>query len=121
MFNFFNKTAFVLGGSGLIGSKVVEKLLHLNCKVVNLDIKKNEFTNNKNYYFSKFNCAQTSNIKNYTKVTKKFGFPDIFINCSYPRTEDWKKNNFENIKYASLKKNIEMQLINQSFLIKEVA
>ena len=40
MFNFFNKTAFVLGGSGLIGSKVIEKLLDLNCKIINLDIKK---------------------------------------------------------------------------------
>ena len=121
MFNFFNKTAFVLGGSGLIGSKVIEKLLDLNCKIINLDIKKYKPQKNINYNFSKFDCSQINYIKNYKKIIKKFGLPDIFINCSYPKTNDWKKNNFDNISYDSLKKNVEMQLVNQSFLIKEVA
>ena len=121
MFNFLNKTAFVLGGSGLIGSKVTEKLIKLNCKVINLDIRKFNFQQNKNYSFSKFNCAKKNLDKDYAKIIKKYGLPDIFINCSYPKTSDWKKNNFKNISYESLRKNIEIQLVNQSFLIKEVA
>ena len=121
MFNFLNKTAFVLGGSGLIGSKVIEKLIKLNCTVINLDIRKSNFQQNKNYLFSTFNCAKKNLDKDYAKIIKKYGLPDIFINCSYPKTSDWKKNNFKNISYESLRKNIEIQLVNQSFLIKEVA
>ena len=115
MFNFSNKKAFILGGSGLIGSKVTEKLLSLNCKVVNLDIRKFSFKRNSNYNYYKFNCTKSNLNKDYLKLIKKFGLPDIFINCSYPKTNDWHKNNFENIKYSSFKKNIEIQLVNQSF------
>ena len=54
-------------------------------------------------------------------VIKKFGLPDIFVNCSYPRTPDWKNNSFNKIKINSLKKNIESHITYSSFLIKEVA
>ena len=39
-FNFYKKTAFVVGGSGLIGSEVVKKLSYYGCNVINLDIEK---------------------------------------------------------------------------------
>ena len=42
IFDFSNKTAFVLGGSGLIGAEVSKKLSFYGCKVINLDIKKSK-------------------------------------------------------------------------------
>lgn len=121
MFNFLNKKIFILGGSGLIGAKVAEKLLKSKCKVINLDIKKKFFNKDKNYSFYRFDTSRGDLKKNYYKIIKKFGLPDAFINCSYPRTKDWKKNNFKSIKFKSLKKNIEMQLVNNSYLLREVA
>ena len=123
---FKGKRAFVLGGSGLIGKEVIKLLLKRGCQTINLDIKNNkifskyEFLNEK-FSFAKFNCQSKSGIQNYKKIVKKFGLPDIFINCSYPKTKDWHNNSFKNIKLSSLKKNIETNLVTSSFLIKEVA
>ncbi len=116
--NLSEKKAFVLGGSGLIGSVVVRKLNYLGCKVINLDIKK-PILNIKNFY--KFDFTQKDISKSYKKLVYRFGLPDVFINCSYPKTKDWVKNSFTNIKISSLKKNIESQLVSSSFLIREVA
>ena len=60
-----NKIAFVLGGSGLIGSEVIKILLSRNVDVVNLDIVENKL--NKNQHFYKFDC----NRKNIKKIFLK--------------------------------------------------
>ena len=113
-----NKKAFVLGGSGLIGSEVIKVLKKLDCKTYNLDIKKNK---NEIDNFAKLDLTSKNVKKNYFRITKKFGLPDIFINCAYPKTSDWSDNNFSNIKLKSLKKNVESHVTNTSFLIREVA
>ncbi len=118
MFNFSKKKAFVLGGSGLIGRAVINKLEKCGCKIINLDVKK---IKNSKHNFFKFDCTSSNVIKNYSRVIKKFGVPDIFINCSYPKTNDWNKNNFKEIKLKSLKDNLEKQLSLSTFLIREVA
>ena len=118
MFDFSKKKAFVLGGSGLIGRAVINKLEKCGCKIINLDLKK---IKNSEHIFFKFDCTTSNVIKNYSKVIKKFGVPDIFINCSYPKTKDWNKNNFKEIKLKSLKDNLEKQLSLSTFLIREVA
>ncbi len=117
-YNLKNRNAFVLGGSGLIGSEVINSLSLNGCKVINLDIKKCEKHKAK---FIKFDVTKYNIKKQYSNVIKKFGLPDIFINCSYPRTSDWKNNSFSKIKINSLKKNIESHITYSSFLIKEVA
>ena len=43
-------------------------------------------------------------------MIKSNGTPDIFINCSYPRTSDWKNNSFKKININSYKKNIDIHL-----------
>ena len=45
-YNFNNRKAFVLGGSGLIGAEVINKLSLNDCAVINLDIKKPRIKNN---------------------------------------------------------------------------
>ena len=116
--NFFNKTIFVVGGSGLIGSAVIKQLESHDCKIINLDIVKNKKSSS---FFHKFDVSKKGVEKNYLRLIKKYGLPDIFINCSYPKTKDWNKSNFGNIKLNSLKKNIESQIINSSYLAKNVA
>ena len=118
MSDFSNKKAFVLGGSGLIGTAVIKKLEQYGCKVINLDIKNSKKLK---CHFFKFDCTNNKIQENYSKVIKKFGLPDIFINCSYPKTKDWKNNNFKKIKLKSLQSNLDKQLTLSSFLIREVA
>ena len=115
-----NKKVFILGGSGLIGSEIIINLYKLKCKIVNLDLNKNISINHM-CSFQKFNCEDKNIQKNYFKITKKFGLPDAFINCSYPKTKDWIKNSFKNIKLSSLEKNINSNIVNSAILIKEVA
>jgi len=89
-----NKLVFVIGGTGLIGKETIKSLIDCNSKVINLDIKKL----NKNKFNEFFDCTDEKNIKkNYLNIVKKHGVPDILINCSYPKTSEWKNNNFEKI------------------------
>lgn len=89
-----NKLVFVIGGTGLIGKETIKSLIDCNSKVINLDIKKL----NKNKFNEFFDCTDEKNIKkNYLNIVKKYGVPDILINCSYPKTSEWKNNNFEKI------------------------
>ena len=118
MLNLKNKLAYVLGGNGLIGRSVIEKLESQGCIVINLDLKKK---NKSKHTFLKFDCTKITSINEYQNITKKHGLPDIFINCAYPKTNDWAKNSFKNTKLESLKKNIEYQLTLPSYLIRSVA
>ena len=73
----------------------------------------------RNYKFTPFDISDFDNLDfNISKIIKKYGCPDVFINCSYPKTEDWVKNNFLNIKLKSFNKNINLQLISSSWILK---
>lgn len=120
-YNLKKKKIFVLGGSGLIGTKVCEELLEFKASIINLDIKKNK-TKYRNYKFISFDISDFKNLNlNISKIIKKYGCPDIFINCSYPKTNDWIKNNISNIKLDSFNKNICLQLTSSSWVLKLVA
>ena len=118
-----NKLAYVLGGFGLIGKEVVKKLLINGAEVLILDMKTDtkalkEFKNIKNEVnFCKFDITKTKDIeKNYKNILKKHNTPNIFVNCSYPRTKDWKFNTFNKVQFSSFKDNIEYQLISTSWI-----
>ena len=91
-----NKKVYILGGFGLIGSKVVASTLSIGAKVIILDVQKKQIPNNVKY--EKFDCSKLNNLeKNFNRIILKFGGPDVFINCSYPRTKDWGKSSFNKI------------------------
>ena len=50
-----NKKVYILGGFGLIGSKVVKNILSLNGQVIILDINKKQIS--KNIKYEKFDCT----------------------------------------------------------------
>ncbi len=125
--NFFqlkNKIFYILGGSGLIGKELVEDLLILGAKVISLDVIKpnSRLCNSKNFKFIHFDCENIENEKfNIIDIFDKNGFPYSLVNCSYPRDNKWSENNFSNIEYSSLKKNIELNLLSYSWIAKETA
>ena len=110
IFNVKNKKAFVIGGSGIIGNEVCLALQESGCEVFNLDVKFNKAKIKRitNIYFD---CSKLEHLeKKFSQLMKLNGVPDILINCSYPRTPDWKNNSFKKINIKSYKKNIDIHL-----------
>ena len=120
--NLKNKLIFIVGGEGLIGSSIVEMLIKSKVKCISLDIKRKKIIRNKFYNFSYFDISNlSSDSKAFYDVFNKFGCPDVFINCSYPRSTDWINGNFSKITYQFLKTNIDLQLSSFSWVSKVVA
>jgi NAD(P)-dependent dehydrogenase (short-subunit alcohol dehydrogenase family) len=129
-FSLEGKTAYILGSSGLIGNDVSLQMAKSGCKVILLDndIKSSkktlstvkEFSNDSKEAY--FDCSDMENLeKNFNSIIKKFSVPDIFINCSYPRTKDWASSSFKEIKLKSFRKNIDIHLNSYSWLSKLMA
>jgi len=109
IFRLDKKLIFVLGGSGYIGREIVKGLVALGGKVVVLDQHKIDLPKNVNFY--PINLEKSiSYKKNIARCFKKFGTPNIFINTSYPKSKDWKFSKSDNLKFASLEKNIKIHL-----------
>lgn len=107
---------YVVGGSGLIGKAIVKSFQNKKNYIINLDIKKS----GKNFVF--FDCTKLENIQmRLREIFKKFGVPDVLINCSYPVVGDWTKNNFNNLNIDSSKNNIEAHLLSYTFIANEIA
>ena len=108
-----NKIIIVTGGSGLIGKSIINKIKSEGGFAINADISVNTKNN-----LSEVKCditKSTSVDKLIKSVIKKYGKIDGLVNNAYPRTNDW-GDKFENVKYSSWQKNIEMQL-NTNFMI----
>jgi|TARA_B100001964_G_scaffold181599_1_gene200833 NAD(P)-dependent dehydrogenase (short-subunit alcohol dehydrogenase family) len=117
-----NKLAYVVGGSGRIGSEITVALLSSGAKTIVLDVKKKKNIFKKNCYFQYFDCSDTENLSNnFSKVLDKFGSPNIFINSSYPKTKDWPRNSFKDISYKSFKRNLDIHLNSYAWLAKLAA
>ncbi len=109
IFRLDKKLIFVVGGCGYIGQEIVRGLAALGGKVVVLD--KHNIDLPKSVMFYQFNLDKgISYKKNIDICFKKFGTPHIFINTSYPKSKDWKFSKSENLKFASLEKNIKIHL-----------
>lgn len=110
-FSLENKKVIILGGSGLIGSSVVNLLVSTGAKVLNLDLIDNKNSKKKNYQFAYFNLENLDYLeKNFIKLIKNFGCPDVFINASYPTSKTWKFSSFDKNTFKNLRKNIDLHL-----------
>ena len=118
-FSLKNKIAYVVGGLGLVGQEVSAAFTSAGAETIILDNNKKkakEFINkinNKGYNlkYKYFNCEKVSNLnKDFSKILNQFKTPDIFINCSYPRTKDWNRNSFKAINLKSFQKNIDIHM-----------
>ena len=117
---------FVVGGCGLIGKEICNAIASSGAKTIILD--KVEYNSNKEKFGDStmiwrfFDCANLESLENkFFKIIQEFGVPDIFINCSYPRTEDWAKNSFNDITFKSFRENIDIHLNTYAWLARLTA
>lgn len=116
------QNAIIIGGFGLIGSEITKVLLSSGAQVIVLDSTLGKGPKSKDFHQLKFDCADLDNLESsFDLVIEKFGCPDVFINCSYPRTKDWGNSSFNNIKLDSYRNNIDIHLNSYSWLAKLVA
>ncbi len=113
-----DKTAVVTGGAGLIGKEIVKALAEAKADVIigDIDTKSGRELERKlsedglEVYFMNLDINDQQSIQGVIdSVEEKYGSIDIWINCAYPRTDDWGKK-FEDISYGSLEKNVDMHL-----------
>ena len=106
--NFKKKKVLIVGGAGTIGKQITKDFALLGANVLVLDSKVFSFKK-KNIKSIKFEINETSHLtENLKNILKSFGTPNIFINCSYPRTRDWSKNDFKNVNSNEISKNVEL-------------
>ena len=117
MFSLNDKKILLIGGFGLLGKEIAITLSKLGANILVLDSfnDKKTLSNFKKkrlkIKFLKFDCEKLNQAeKQIKKIIKEKWIPDVFINCSYPRTNDWYKNNFKDIKLKSYEKNISIHL-----------
>ena len=124
-YNLRNQTAIIIGGLGLIGKEICKSLTDANCKVILLDNNletaesfiKNLLKEDRNVKFEKFDCSDLANLeKNFNRILSKYKNLGILVNCSYPRTKDWKYNTFDNNNFNSFRENIDIHLNTYSWL-----
>ena len=118
------KLAFVLGGAGLIGQEVSLALSLSGAKVICLDIINNAKFLKKNKkiiyrYLDSANLKKSSTELN--SIINKYGCPNIFINCSYPRSKDWRNSSFKKISLNNYQENIKLHLNSYIWFTKIIA
>ena len=120
--NLKNKNIIIVGGSGLLGSKIIQLLNDFDCTMYNFDILPHAKKFNK-VHFIKINLKNINKtIITIDKIIKsKKIHPDIFINCSYPVSKDWIDNSFKKIKIKSFEQNIKIHLNSYCMISKMIA
>ena len=75
--NFNNKFVLIIGGSGLLGGRIVKDLIEQGAKVLNLDLKKNNKLKSKKLFFQNFDLKNSDKIDEILK--KKYGRSIVFF------------------------------------------
>ena len=125
-YSLINKTTFIVGGSGLIGSEISKAIASAGSKTIILDINEQPITSlvdeNNNVHFNVFDSSDIENCESqFHGVVLKYGSPDVYINCSYPRTKDWGAGSFKDISLDSYRKNIDIHLNSYAWLARTAA
>jgi NAD(P)-dependent dehydrogenase (short-subunit alcohol dehydrogenase family) len=113
-FSLKNKIAVVAGGAGLIGKTVSVGLAQAGAKIYVADIDKKAGVKlekqNENLKWIELDITDIKSVNScITKIVKENKKIDIWVNCAYPRTSDC-ADKFEDVKYESWKKNVDMHL-----------
>lgn len=108
----------VTGGAGLIGKSLVTGLAEAGAKIYIADTNEKESKNIEKLSTKRglevkwinLDITKVDSIKScIKKILKEDKKIDVWVNSAYPRTKDW-GTKFENIKYASWKKNVDIHL-----------
>ena len=117
-YNLKNQTSFIVGGLGLLGLQTAHAFAEAGSNVVVIDNNKKKWNNISNKLDSKYsisyeelNIEKMDNIeKKYINIIKKYPKFNIFVNASYPFTNDWKHNSFSKAKFKSLRTNVDIHM-----------
>ncbi len=113
-----NKVIIVTGGSGLIGREIIKDITFKGGIAVNADIGVNTDLENRTI---QADITSEESIESIIKlIFEKFGKIDGLVNNAYPRTSDW-GTPFEEIKYLSWQKNVDMQMNSVFLFIQKLA
>ena len=107
MSNLKNKIIVVTGGSGLLGTAMINDLKLKGATVLNFEGNQLDNLNE-----GIIGCDVTNEIsvkRALDLIIDKFGRIDGWVNNAYPRTTDW-GNKFEEISIESWKQNVDFQL-----------
>ena len=129
-FRLDGRVAYVAGGLGLIGAEVTIALASAGAKTIILDVDdskgksiEDELTKRGfNVTYQHFDVTDLASAEERIgALNSKHSGMDIWVNCSYPRTGDWGKNNFAEVTLESMQKNIELHLNSYIWLTRVVA
>ena len=129
-FRLDEKVAFVFGGVGLIGREVSTAFASARARTVILDLEEGKGKALKRElseagyeaYYSMFDCSDMENLEtSFSGLLDEFGSPHVFINCSYPRSEDWGKSSFTEVTLASFRENVDIHMNSYSWLARLAA
>jgi NAD(P)-dependent dehydrogenase (short-subunit alcohol dehydrogenase family) len=105
-FSLKGKTCVVAGSSGLLGRACVRALQDCGAEVIELDLKATGR--------GRIDLTRAGDLEKFFKDLKKTARSAqgqwCFINCSYPRTENWALLGFENFSLHDWNKNVELHL-----------
>ena len=126
MFSVTNQTAFVIGGSGLIGLEISKALAEAGAKVVILDLNEDQVStllnHQENVYFHLFNVSDLDSAETvFHEIIAIHGCPKIYVNCSYPLTNEWAKSSFKEITLKSFRENVDIHLNSYAWLARLAA
>lgn len=129
-FKLDDKIACVIGGVGLIGSEITRAISDAGATTLILDV--DEEKGNKlaqriirsgNHavfvYFDTTDLEEISEKLNH--IYRDYNKIDVFINCSYPRTEDWGESTFKQISLESFRKNVDLHMNSYAWSAREAA
>ena len=110
-----DKIIIVTGGSGLLGTAIIQKLREEGAIALNVDIQQSE--EGAEHFYS-CDLTQEQPVKELIgKIIKDHERIDGLVNNAYPRTKDWGLK-FENIPFDSWRQNVDIQL-NAYFLMSQ--
>lgn len=91
IFRFDQKIIVVCGAGGLIGKELVQCYLDHEATVVALDLNEVKFSSDRVHSMICDIGSEASVETAIKRIIQKFGKIDSWINCAYPRTQDWSK------------------------------
>ena len=118
-FRLDGKCAYVIGGLGLIGREVSLAFAMAGARTIVLDVNETQGrsfeTESKgqgaSLTFHTYDCANMESMEDsFNRLLDKFNGPDVFINCSYPRTDDWDKSSFSDVSLKSFRRNVDIHM-----------
>ena len=129
LFDFNGKKVVVTGGVGLLGSEIVKCFCEFNANTIVADVCEStgkelvaEIIANRGHAdFFFWDMSNVTKIPTQVdSIEMAFGSIDVWVNCAYPRTDDWSAK-LEDVTVESWQRNVDMHLNGYCISSNEIA